>query len=467
MSVFPVPPPRSVHAPPLSEHNENPFDRHGVQLDDLESDDILRLGEWRVGQRYYGVDAFVEYIAGNLPIIITVPHGGYATGGIPDRVGGVHEPDIHTQELARMIHQAFAEQLGRPDAQPHMVINRLRRGKLDMNRNEEQATMGHPLTRKAWRQFNAFVRRAKREIVRGRSITRPGWSADATDGSEAAAAATAVEGFSRGLCLDLHGQSHDHRHQLGYILNQTELSSLSDSMLDSSLEMVDKCSMRVAVDPAGAAAAHAAMNGSGSGGLGHPRNQSPTLLSQIVRGQKSLGHMLEALGHPCVPSPSSPHAGLDVVYFNAGYNTYVNGSSCIGAQQRKKEMAATRDAAAAAASNASCCSLSDSVGIPMSALDPDPSFTFLFDTALVDECFLAIQAETAYEGQRDSEENMRVFANNFAKALCQFIDLHVLKEGECLPQPLAQPTASTSTSGAEMPPPAPEAASADAVNAGL
>lgn len=345
---------KPARAPKLDPTCKNPLCVDAHCFDDSGSleNDILHWRQYRVGQIVYGADRFVEYIPGNLPIVITVPHGGYAAPGhIPDRIGGVHEPDIHTQELARLLQAAFSSVLGVPNAQPHMIINRLQRSKLDMNRNEMDASGGNPVTRKSWRQFHAFVRRAKREIVRGRSITNPLWkskegsapgspngasSSAAASPSFSSAAAASARGYSRGLCVDLHGQSHDRRHQLGYVLNQQELSVLSDAVLDSSQEMIEKCSLRIAIDPAPAAGVSpkvvqalqraCCISGQGVAALNPARAHDPTRLSEVIRGPtKSLGAMLEKMGHPCVPSPSSPHAhvglppGKSLTYFNAGY----------------------------------------------------------------------------------------------------------------------------------------------------
>ena len=458
---YPAAPPsismsKPARAPKLDPAGTNPICADAHCFDDSGSleNDILHWRHYQVGQTVYGADRFVEYIPGNLPIVITVPHGGYANPGhIPNRIGGVHEPDIHTQELARLLQAAFATALGVPNAQPHMVINRLQRCKLDMNRNEMDASGGNPVTRKSWRQFQAFVRRAKREIVRGRSITNPSAAFPPSSHS----AVSYARGFSRGLCVDLHGQSHDRRHQLGYVLSQQELSVLSDSVLDSSQEMIEKCSLRIAIDPAPAAGVSpkavqalqraCCISGHGVAALNPARALDPTRLSQIIRGSKSLGALLENLGHPCVPSPSSPHAhvglppGESLTYFNGGYTTHIHGSGSIGSAQRKKEIAADLAAvmpspSAGAGSASAASAAADSAAIPLGTPDPDPDFSFLFLTALESECFLSIQAETAYEGHRDSVANMARFARNLAQALCKFVEWHVIKEtlGERIPR---------------------------------
>lgn len=447
-----------VSAPALDPTRTNPLDASGVLLDrECEADDILHR-QYTVGETVYDTERWVEYLPGNLPLVITVPHGGYlAPGHLADRAGGVHEPDIATQELARLLRAAFATVLQLPAdtlALPHMVLARLRRGKLDMNRNEQDASGGNEETRHAWRQFHAFVRRAKREIVRGRSVTcsrdRSG-VASSSSLDPVASSSSHLPGavWSRGLYLDLHGQSHDRRHQLGYILSQQELSLLSDDTLDESAEMIDKCSLRCAVDPPTSpaatkppsAAAVDASSSSAAASLPPFGSLSPsrsTSLSSIVRGPLSFGCLLERLGHACVPSPTSRHAG-EVMYFNGGYNTYRHGSSVLGAIQRKKEREAAAAAAAAAAKATK--QRSDSTAAQQAApshqqlgvVDPSPSFTRLFDDVLEARCFVGIQLESAYEGHRDTDANRRRFALDLARALCRFVEQHVLREGEKLP----------------------------------
>lgn len=391
-----------LRAPDINPIAANPIDPAAIEFHCASVDELLH-SSYRVGCSYYGTDKYVEYIAGNLPLLITVPHGGYSNPAhIPDRTRGVHEPDIFTQELARCIVSSCAR-ASDGQAVPHVVINRVRRTKLDMNRGEAEATEGNEQMRRSWKEFQTFVKRAKREIVRGRSITNVKWkqqqimqsnektngtahspshstsSVIAASSSSSAAVASyssssppfssftsviSSSPFSRGLFLDLHGQSHDLRHQLGYILSQQELSILSDEVLDCSREMCDKCSCRCAIDappdaivtewtPAAplcassapdafsAAATHAVVTSTPPtlpfGSL-HPTSSSsafssssPTTLSSILRGERSLGALLEQMGHPCVPSPTSPHAetgpGTEqgkhkIMYFNGGRRTH-------------------------------------------------------------------------------------------------------------------------------------------------
>ena len=66
------------------------------------------------GKSIYGKDHYVEYIIGNLPVIISVPHGGRLTPKvIPDRSSGVLLADGNTDLLAKQIVHAFYWQTGK------------------------------------------------------------------------------------------------------------------------------------------------------------------------------------------------------------------------------------------------------------------------------------------------------------------------------------------------------------------
>jgi hypothetical protein len=227
-------------------------------------------------------------------VIITVPHGGYGVpDAIPDRIGGCHEHDLATQELARELLLAFESRHG---GQPHMIIALLARVKLDMNRGEEEAfEPGCDAARTVWQQFHGFVARAKAQVLE--------------------------QGTGLGLVVDLHGQSHDPRHQLGYILNRADFCC-ADADMDADVALGAKCSLRAACHP----------------GSEHNR------LSQVVRGPTSLGAILESRGCPCVPSPSSPEVGKACeCYFNGGYNTRTGASIHFIALQIESAVDGVRD----------------------------------------------------------------------------------------------------------------------------
>jgi hypothetical protein len=226
-----------------------------------------------VGQTHFGREGYIEYIAGDLPIVITAPHGGtLAPAELPNRTGSgiTTVRDVSTEELARTIGNVFASQGG---GRPHIIIVRLHRTKIDANREVVEATQGDRLAGRAWVEFHSFVEAAKQAVI-------------ATHGT--------------GFYIDLHGHGHAaQRLELGYLLSSSALG-LSDAALDAG-DYESRSGIRML------------------------SVASPASFSALLRGPTSLGALFETAGFPSVPSASTPDpAGAD--YFTGGYNTEVHGS---------------------------------------------------------------------------------------------------------------------------------------------
>jgi hypothetical protein len=219
------------------------------------------------GAQYFGAKQYVELIPGELPIIISAPHGGgLRPDGIPDRTGNVTTArDINTQELAHDIAAALRARTGQS---PTLVIMRLHRLKIDANREIVEAAQGNEEMERAWYEYHGYIEAARAALV---AAQRPGFY------------------------IDLHGHGHPiDRIEWGYLLGSADLAR-SDNALNAS-DMVQKSSVR----------ALAALSGA-------PH-------AQIIRGPNSLGALLEARGYPSVPSPLAPDPG-GAPYFSGGYNT--------------------------------------------------------------------------------------------------------------------------------------------------
>src|SRR5262245_42335185 len=79
--------------------------------------------EHQAGQTYYGRNRYIEYLAGDLPFILSAPHGGRdRPEEIPDREQGTFAFDTNTQELARTITDELHARTGH---WPHVVICRI------------------------------------------------------------------------------------------------------------------------------------------------------------------------------------------------------------------------------------------------------------------------------------------------------------------------------------------------------
>ncbi len=223
------------------------------------------------GQTYFGFNNYTEYTAGNYPIIISAPHGGYLKPTeIPDRTIGTTTSDLNTQELSRYLYNEIFIRTGK---YPHLIINKLARIKMDANRDSSEAAQENPLALQAWRDYHYFIDYARQKI-------------NST--------------YGRGIFFDIHGHGHTiQRIEIGYLLTSTDLSK-SDTELNS-ITFVNKSSIK-------------------NLGLNSPLN-----FSALLRGATSLGNLFAGRGYPSVPSTIYPNPGSDP-YFDGGYSTYRHGS---------------------------------------------------------------------------------------------------------------------------------------------
>lgn len=220
----------------------------------------------------YGSNRYIEYHIGNLPIIISVPHGGNLTpSSIPDRTcnDAVTATDANTIELAQNIKLAFAKATG---CNPHIIYCNLKRSKLDCNRNLADGACGNAIAETAWNEFYNFINTAQA-------------SAQSQFGGKA-------------FYIDLHGHGNPiQRLELGYLLYDYELAN-TDVMLNTS-QYVGNSSIRNLVSTNISGSSHA----------------------ELLRGNFALGTLLGNAGFPSVPSKQIPFPQTLENYFSGGYNT--------------------------------------------------------------------------------------------------------------------------------------------------
>lgn len=209
-------------------------------------------------------DGLVECIEGDLPVVITVPHGGRLTpDSFPRRKQGVTDMDVNTQELAR----AFAAELGRrTGGHAALVISLLHRSRLDPNREIGEAAGGSAPAEAVWCAFHGAV-------------------------ESALAAAVSRHGFA--FLIDLHGHAHPiARLELGYGLGGPQLN-VDDGAFDRS-GVIGISTLRDLHLARGVGAA------------------------ALLRGPRSLGALLAERGLRAVPSPEEPGPGSNP-FFSGGY----------------------------------------------------------------------------------------------------------------------------------------------------
>lgn len=228
------------------------------------------------GNIYFDSTNYVEYRAGNLPIIISAPHGGnLEPSSIPDRncPSCITVQDAYTKPISEGIYDAFFEQTG---CYPHVIINLLHRKKFDANREIIEAANGNPTVETAWYGYQAFIDSAKAQIV---------------------------QDYDRGLFIEIHGHAHTiERIELGYLLTSAELQ-LPDATIDSAAWANESSIRKLVAD-----------------------NIQNLSHSELLRGPSSFGTLLVNKGFPTVPSSSDPFPQPGEPYFNGGYNTFQHGS---------------------------------------------------------------------------------------------------------------------------------------------
>lgn len=228
------------------------------------------------GNVYFDATGYVEYRAGNLPIIISAPHGGdLEPAAIPDRncTGCVYTKDSWTKPITEGMYDAIFQETG---CYPHVIINLLHRVKFDANRDIGDAADGNATVENAWMGYHNFIDAAKAQVTLD---------------------------YGRGLFLDIHGHAHTiQRIELGYLLTASELR-LTDAMLNTNT-YIEESSIRTLV-------------GDNMQSLNH---------SELLRGADALGTVMHTKGFPCVPSQQDPFPQVGDSYFSGGYNTVRHGS---------------------------------------------------------------------------------------------------------------------------------------------
>jgi len=225
---------------------------------------------------YYGREEYVEYHAGDLPIILSAPHGGRLTPDeIPDRTYGTTVTDDNTYELTKTVMDTMVARFG---GRPHVILCRLKRTKLDANRDSVEAAQDDKYALRAWQEYHHYIGIAKKKIE--------------TD-------------YGSGLFFDMHGHGknpdgfYDLRNWLGYLLSGSELD-LSDAVLNTN-SFKNESSIRALVD------------------------SSSSSFIEVLRGANSFGAILDSIGFKSVPSVNDPGPN-GKRYFSGGYKTVRHGS---------------------------------------------------------------------------------------------------------------------------------------------
>jgi hypothetical protein len=214
----------------------------------------------------WGKYRFIEFIPGDMPVILSVPHGGWMVPDfMPDRRSGVSKKDAGTQEFTEAMVTAMIERTGK---RPFIIVNHLHRKKLDPNREIGEAAEGNIVAETAWNEYHAFIDSAKRMSVRQ---------------------------FGKGFYADIHGHGHkNQRVEIGYGLNSDELN-VPDAELNG-FPYTDLSSLSNALPDA--RWSHA----------------------QLLHDSMSFGSFLEFNGIRATPSVQEPYPE-DEKFYSGGYST--------------------------------------------------------------------------------------------------------------------------------------------------
>ena len=165
------------------------------ETDNYEFEDLGSDAPYIYGQSYYGRNAYTTYYPGNIPIILSIPHGGDITPSeISNRTYGVTVTDSNTIELGMAISNYLFSNY---NIRPHVIINNLKRTKLDANRDKTEAAQNNIFAERAFDEFHYYISSARDEIIKN---------------------------FNTGLLFDIHGHGAnpdgfvDLRTWIGYLL---------------------------------------------------------------------------------------------------------------------------------------------------------------------------------------------------------------------------------------------------------
>ena len=240
------------------------------------------------GNTYFGRSNYIEYATGDLPFIMSAPHGGTLTPSeIPNRTNCPScsgwdfstTTDTATDDVADKVGIELGKLTGHL---PHIIICHLDRDKIDCNREVVEGAQGDPEAVIAWNEFQGFINSASNNVITN---------------------------FGKGFYIDQHGQGHpEQRLELGYLLDKYDLTN-TDAYMDSHPSSFKNTSSIRAL-------ANSVSN--------------TTAFSKLLRSTNSFGEFMVGEGYPATPSFTTPAPFTNPTsssnFFSGGYNTDVHGS---------------------------------------------------------------------------------------------------------------------------------------------
>ena len=252
-------------------------DKKDVVVESVEFSELGSDGPYLYGETYQGRKGYTTYYPGNIPVILSIPHGGdISPSEISNRTYGVTVTDSNTIELGIAIRNYF---YSNHNIRPYVIINNLKRTKLDANRDKAEAAQNNIYAERAFDEFHFYIEKAREDII---------------------------SKFSTGILFDIHGHGinpdgfNDLRTWIGYLLTAAELDNSND-YIDQNISIND-------------VSIYSLLNSSGQ------------TLSQLLSGPNSLGALFENNNYTALPSPES-RSPEGMRYFSGGYNTFRYGTN--------------------------------------------------------------------------------------------------------------------------------------------
>lgn len=214
----------------------------------------------------WGVNNYIEFHKGTLPIILVGPHtGSLKPSDLPDISD--HDIDNGTMETLLGVEEHIATLTG--GCRPYSIINHIHPSKMLASYDIDSAAGEHPIARQAWSEFHEFIDTAKARIVKD---------------------------WGSGHYFELHGNGHPEKwNEIGHGVSKEHLALEEDQL-------------------------YARRD------LSTIRNIAQTAdFIQLLRGPQSLGGLLDSMGWKSTPSPTYPSPDPGNFFF-AGWNTWLHGS---------------------------------------------------------------------------------------------------------------------------------------------
>jgi len=249
-----------------------------IQSELLSADETLSTAELKTGailstqsgDVIFDEHGWAEYRVGDIPLVISVPHGGnLQTNLIADRTcpGSTTVTDANTIALARDIEAEFISKYG---VRPYMIISHLSRKEVDHNREKEEGTCQDPMGMVAWEWYHDRIDEALQ---------------------------AAVNQHGRAVLIDLHGHGHTNlRLELGYNLTTTNLTNIYNNINLSTLQNKSSISNLFVLRP-------------------------DLNFKDMIMDVPAFGTLMENDGVHSVPSLQDPHPQSGESFFSGGYIT--------------------------------------------------------------------------------------------------------------------------------------------------